>query len=177
MAAGFFGLQRLSRATSSLTLPPMDPSVTSQIPMRQIRAYGPPLPDPRKIFDLPKGFRYTVLARKGEPMDDGLLVPGDQDGMAAFELPDGRLALVCNHELNFSEVDDGPFGPEGVRNSLSDYWAKAVEKVFNVKPPLVEVDPIVCENARELIELLKSHEKEHDWDLTQPLHLTEQNML
>jgi uncharacterized protein len=46
--------------------------------------YGPLLSDPNKILDLPKGFSYKVMSRTAERMDDGLLVPGMHDGMAAF---------------------------------------------------------------------------------------------
>lgn len=67
---------------------------------------------------------------------------------------------------------DGPFGPEGVRQSYQDYWGKAVEQALGRKPPEIEVDPIICENARELIELLKTRDQQRSWDLRQPLHLT-----
>lgn len=73
-------------------------------------AYGPLVKDPNGIFDLPKGFSYRVISVKGRPMSDGLLVPGDPDGMAAFALSEGRVALVCNHELKATEVENSPFG-------------------------------------------------------------------
>ncbi len=41
-------------------------------------------------------------------MDDGLLVPGAPDGMAAFETAYGLTAIVRNHELNPEHT--GPFG-------------------------------------------------------------------
>ncbi len=68
--------------------------------------------DPEGILNLPKGFRYTVLSRTGERMDDGFLVPGAHDGMAAFPGPDGRTILVRNHELLPGDVRMGPFGPK-----------------------------------------------------------------
>lgn len=43
-------------------------------------------------------------------MADGLLRPGDPDGMAAFPLPDGKIGLICNHELSQEETDKGAFG-------------------------------------------------------------------
>ncbi|MBW4643158.1 MAG: PhoX family protein [Goleter apudmare HA4340-LM2] len=48
---------------------------------------------------LPPGFKYTVISYTGQPMDDGALVPGLHDGMAAF--PGGRntTILVRNHEV------------------------------------------------------------------------------
>jgi secreted PhoX family phosphatase len=41
-------------------------------------------------------------------MDDGLVVPGAPDGMAAFPGPYGLTVLIRNHEL--SPEDPGPFG-------------------------------------------------------------------
>jgi secreted PhoX family phosphatase len=57
------------------------------------------LADPRGLFDLAPGLEYTVVSKFGDAMSDGLRVPGSHDGMAAFAAPDGRLAIVCNHEL------------------------------------------------------------------------------
>ena len=55
--------------------------------------------DPKKLFDLPKGFSYSVVSKVGAEMSDGLQVPGKHDGMAAFAGKDGRIRLVCNHEI------------------------------------------------------------------------------
>ena len=55
--------------------------------------------DPNKLLDLPKGFGYTVVSTFGDEMSDGLQVPGSHDGMAAFAGDDGRIRLVCNHEI------------------------------------------------------------------------------
>ncbi len=68
------------------------------------RGYGPLVADPASVLDLPRGFSYRVFSRLGETMDDGLLVPGLHDGMAAFPGPDGLITLVRNHELR--ETDD-----------------------------------------------------------------------
>ena len=43
-------------------------------------------------------------------MRDGLLVPGSHDGMAAFAGENGRIVLVCNHELGPA---DGPLSAVG----------------------------------------------------------------
>ncbi len=43
-------------------------------------------------------------------MDDGLIVPGDHDGMAAFPGPDGMTILVRNHELSPDELGKSAFG-------------------------------------------------------------------
>lgn len=72
--------------------------------------YGPLLPDPAKTLSLPKGFSYKVFSKTGEKMDDGLLVPGAHDGMAAFPGPGGKTLLVRNHELDPKHMKQGPFG-------------------------------------------------------------------
>ena len=61
--------------------------------------YGELVSDPLRIFDLPKGFTYTVIGRAGDYMDDGLRLPGRADGMGAFAGPDGKTVIVRNHEL------------------------------------------------------------------------------
>ncbi|MFE4693195.1 alkaline phosphatase PhoX [Streptomyces sp. NPDC056749] len=61
--------------------------------------YGPLVPDPDGLLDLPKGFRYRVLSREGDALRSGEgLVPGNHDGMAAFAGSAGRVHLVRNHE-------------------------------------------------------------------------------
>ena len=54
--------------------------------------------DPRKILDLPKGFSYTIISEQHSLMEDGLLTPGQADGMAAFQNKNGNINIVCNHE-------------------------------------------------------------------------------
>ncbi|MBC9726281.1 PhoX family protein [Streptomyces sp. TRM68367] len=61
--------------------------------------YGPLVPDPNGLLDLPKGFRYRVLSREGDPLrSGGGRVPSNHDGMAAFAGRHGRVHLVRNHE-------------------------------------------------------------------------------
>ncbi|MFD3539400.1 alkaline phosphatase PhoX [Streptomyces sp. NPDC058662] len=63
------------------------------------QGYGPLLPDPRGLLDLPRGFSYRVLSRAGDPLRSGEgPVPGNFDGMAAFGAGGGRVRLVRNHE-------------------------------------------------------------------------------
>ncbi|MEM1083383.1 MAG: alkaline phosphatase PhoX [Verrucomicrobiota bacterium] len=90
----FLGLQRYLHAAPS---------------SRVIQPNGPLVPDPDKILDLPKGFSYRIISKRGERMTDGFKVPGKHDGMAAFPGPDGKVVLVRNHELARVMSGQGPF--------------------------------------------------------------------
>ncbi len=72
--------------------------------------FGPLIKDAEGLLDLPAGFRYRIIARRGSPMSDGLIVPGQPDAMGAFAGPDGRVLLVCNHELDPDMLEFSPFG-------------------------------------------------------------------
>jgi len=67
--------------------------------------YGPLVPDPRGKLDLPEGFRYRVISREGSKLSDGTPLPGDHDGMAAFNGPGDTTILVRNHELRTSDAN------------------------------------------------------------------------
>lgn len=102
--AGFVGLQQLVSRRGFAAAP------------ANLRAgFGDLVDDPAGLIDLPRGFSYTVFSRTGDEMDDGLLVPGMHDGMAAFPGPDGRTLLVRNHELESAWTDRSPFGPNQER--------------------------------------------------------------
>lgn len=107
--AGFFGLHALLNGGDDWA---PDPEWTAE-------GYGELVPDPEGLLDLPAGFRYTVFSRVGEEMDDGLLVPGAHDGMAAFPGPDGKTILVRNHELRPNARDKGAFGERYERLKLA----------------------------------------------------------
>jgi secreted PhoX family phosphatase len=68
--------------------------------------------DPNQVLDLPEGFSYRIIARRGEQMDDGLRVPALPDGMAAFPVGDGTVRIVCNHECSPAWPRAGAFGPD-----------------------------------------------------------------
>ncbi len=85
---------------------------------RTIAGYGPLVSGPD--LDLPDGFICRVIARTGEEMDGGLLVPGRPDGMAAFPGPNGTTVIVCNHELNFNDEDKSAFAGDARRLALID---------------------------------------------------------
>ncbi|NBC16115.1 MAG: DUF839 domain-containing protein, partial [Bacteroidetes bacterium] len=103
---GFGGLHRLAAFATHR------PSAWHEAPY----SYGPLLPDPAGVMDLPDGFSYHILSRFGDAMDDGFLVPHRPDGMAAFPGPDGRTLLVRNHEVSHTaDAEEGPFGPGHAR--------------------------------------------------------------
>jgi len=73
-------------------------------------AVGQLLPDHNQLLDLPEAFSYRVVSRAGDTMSDGLKVPPAHDGMAAFAGDDGRVILVCNHEMPPSHTEYSAFG-------------------------------------------------------------------
>lgn len=112
--------------------------------------YGPLKNDPQGIIHLPKGFSYVTFSRTGETMDDGLAVPGDHDGMAAFPLDSDRVILVRNHELDQHEQAKSPFF--GRRERIPEFLDKQYDPahgtgicpggttslVFNIKTQQLE---------------------------------------
>jgi len=106
--AGFLGLRHAAGSETNMAV---------------VDRYGPLVPDPHRIVDLPSGFRYRVLSRTGDSMVDGLVVPGFPDGMGAFAAADGRVVLIRNHELESKgEPGEADFfrrlGPFGRKNEL-----------------------------------------------------------
>ncbi len=101
VTVGFSGLQVLFLRPAGAAEAVVSPAV----------GFGELVPDPAGIMALPKGFGYRIIARVGQRMSDGLLVPSAADGMAAFPGPAGRTILICNHEVNAdASASDGPFG-------------------------------------------------------------------
>jgi secreted PhoX family phosphatase len=78
----------------------------------RVPGYGPLVPDPDGLLDLPRGFRYRVFSREGvDALDDGRPVPAAHDGMAAFSVGRGRVALVRNHEIDPEAVEEDGVAP------------------------------------------------------------------
>ncbi len=77
--------------------------------------YGPLVPDPEGLIDLPAGFQYRMMSpgvtrvqsdysdRFRSTLSNGEATPGLHDGMAAFAGPDGGTILVRNHEYNIAD--------------------------------------------------------------------------
>lgn len=103
-SAGFLGLRSL-----------VNHPLAAGLAAPAAAGFGPLRPDPAGLLELPKGFAYTTFSHAGEELDDGLLVPGMHDGMAAFAGPGGRTLLVRNHELQSGWMAASPFGDANVR--------------------------------------------------------------
>ncbi|MFT6865139.1 MAG: secreted PhoX family phosphatase, partial [Akkermansiaceae bacterium] len=102
-ALGFFGLQK---------------HLTAAEPSRVISPYGALVADPEGVLDLPQGFAYQIISRRGLEMDDGLKVPGMPDGMACFEGKGHEVILVRNHELGVASQNMSPFPNNTVPRSF-----------------------------------------------------------
>lgn len=118
-ALGFAGLGLLSATEAEA-----QPLVTG---------YGPLLPDPAQLLDLPAGFSYRIVSREGEMMSDGLRTPAAFDGMACFPLRgySSRVALVRNHEIWPSVNEGGAFGVGSAfpRDKIFDFAADGAPKL------------------------------------------------
>lgn len=94
--------------------------------MNLAHGYGPLVPEPLGLLDLPSGFDCRPISSAGDRMDDGYFVPGSPDGMGVFRIDDRRMVLVRNHELSPDAQGSGPFR-EGIRDQDRD-------KVFDFMP-------------------------------------------
>lgn len=114
--------------------------------------YGPLMEeDAAAMLRLPRGFRCVAFSRAGEEMDDGLLVPGKHDGMAAFAGPDGRTLLVRNHELDHRFPELSPFGADGARLDRIDR-RKLYDGGKGVSPILGGTSTLVFETRSQKLE-------------------------
>lgn len=103
--------------------------------------YGPLVPDPNGLLDLPEGFSYRLLSSLGDQMSDGGTVPDKADGMGCLDLGNGEIVLVRNHELIPTDDAGGPiahgFGthngnivPGGTTNIVLDATTLEVKREF-----------------------------------------------
>lgn len=119
--------------------------------------YGPLVPDPQKILDVPNGFSYRVISRMGQEMSDGLLVPGRADCMGAFPGPNGTTILVRNHENDVEPSTLGAFGKSYERLPKIDR-GKMFDAGLGTKPVLggtttLVVDTKTLEVKRQFLSL------------------------
>jgi secreted PhoX family phosphatase len=93
---------------------------------KDFSVFGPLRSDPDGLLDLPELFAYRVLSRAGDTMSDELLVPPAHDGMAVFAAKNGRVTIVCNHEMRPSRPQYSAFGtsfrelPDSVKERVYD---------------------------------------------------------
>lgn len=102
--------------------------------------YGALKPDPAGVLDLPEGFSYRVISSLGDAMSDGGAVPNKADGMGCFDMGDGTITLVRNHELlpwdemggdvanGYDKTPDGKVMPGGTTNIVLDAATLAVKR-------------------------------------------------
>jgi uncharacterized protein len=113
---------------------------------RSARGYGPLVPDPKQLLDLPAGFSYRAFStamygapnheRFGMKLTNGDPVPPLHDGMAAFRIKRGITALVRNHEIDvgMSEPVDPlrmrPYDPLGTGGTTT-LWINEQDELLN----------------------------------------------
>jgi secreted PhoX family phosphatase len=78
-----------------------------------------------ELIKLPKGFEYLTYGWTGDEMSDGLPTPSAHDGMAAFRRPEGKIAIVRNHERGgfdgaFTDPAYNPQAGGGTSNLVFD---------------------------------------------------------
>ena len=105
-------------ACGALALANLPPLRSSGVAAPRAQAFGPPVPDPAGLLDLPAGFSYTVLIRSGEQMADGLVFPPDPDLGAVIDLGDGTFYLVVGHEIRADLEYNGAFTGSATRLHL-----------------------------------------------------------
>ncbi len=88
---GFAGLQTFLASCTSNGVIKTKPNAFEK--------YGPLKKDPNGIINLPKGFKYRIIAKTGDKMSDGFFHPDKPDGMATFQGSNGKVILIRNHEL------------------------------------------------------------------------------
>ncbi len=104
--------------------------------------YGP-LKRAGRELRLPEGFSYRVIGIEGSPMADGNPTPPRHDGMAAFQLPNGNIRLIRNHE-----VDDPPAYNACIGDPSAAYDIGAAGGTTSL-----EVDPESREIVRDFVSL------------------------
>ncbi len=116
-----------------------------------VEGYGPLILDRQRVCDLPRGFSYHIFSQTGETMDDGLLVPTQHDGMAAFPGRNGKTILVRNHEMTESTPRElGPFGENN--RLLNKVNASLVYDFGHGDPPLAATVNLVYDTKARRLE-------------------------
>ena len=73
--------------------------------------YGDLVPDAALPFLVPPGFRLRRISQSGDTLAGGTgRVPTAFDGMAAYDMPNGTVRLVRNHEIRDNPAASTPIG-------------------------------------------------------------------
>lgn len=99
-------LKRTGTAAGAVLLP-----VAAGLTSSRARAadFGPLVPDPNGLLDLPEGFTYRIIQEATGQMSDGFSVPGLPDAMACFVGDDGNWILMRNQEVPFFDIFHSPY--------------------------------------------------------------------
>ena len=103
--------------------------------------YGPLVPDPAGMLNLPRGFSYRLLSSLGNAMTDGCTVPDKADGMGCFSIGNDEIVLIRNHELVPADdaggvlakgfgTRDGAIVPGGTTSIVLDATTLEVKREF-----------------------------------------------
>ena len=150
ITSGFLGLGRYLKADRR-----------GEHQKRVISPYGPLVPDKDKLLDLPAGFTYRVISKRGGTMSDGLRVPGMFDDMAAFPGEGGRIIIVRNHELALNQSHLGAFPrnrlPASVDRDLVYDPGEGDEPPQPGGTTTIVYNPATGETEKEFLSLAGSH--------------------
>ena len=108
---GFVRMGVIGAAMGSALVMRSDPAAGAATMARRTvttKATGAGLVEAGPELALPPGFTYKTFGAFGSAMSDGFITPPIHDGMGCFDMGNGRLRLVRNHELG--EGNDIPAG-------------------------------------------------------------------
>ena len=144
------------RFLQSIAAAALGPSMT-QACRASDRILGELRSDPHQILDLPSEFEYQLVSRVGDLMSDGLRVPAAHDGMATFDGGDGRVILICNHEMNTHWFAGSAFAssyselPESTKSLLYDRGSDRTPALGGTTTTLY--NPATGETERQFLSL------------------------
>ncbi len=104
LGLGFLGLKSYAHSFNDLSRKDWD------IEGWKTHGYGPLEDDTEGILNLPQGFSYKIISRRGDKMTDGFYVPGLADGMATFKGANDKTIIIRNHEVSPGDIKNGAFG-------------------------------------------------------------------
>jgi secreted PhoX family phosphatase len=86
--------------------------------------------DPAGLLALPPGFRYAIVTHAGQTkLESGELTPDRHDGTAVFDLGDGNLTLIQNHEISGASALGGHKAHDGVPTKYDNLTFESPDNV------------------------------------------------